>query len=123
MTPEIEESFNAFNHGKIPHSWMYDSLGQERSWIASSSALWLREFGQRYNQLNAWSRSERLGSYWLGGMFNPKGFLYTLKHEDFKRKKIDSVTLDKYLLNLEVMSQQWTEVDKFDYKVPQVKTD
>jgi len=123
MTPEIDEAIQTLYNGKIPKNWMIDSLGNEWSWISSSSTLWFKELGQRCNQLNTWSRSDRLGSYWLGGFFNPQGFLYAFKQEDFrKRKDKENLTLESFELVPTVIPQQlWTEVDKFDYKAAQGK--
>ena len=123
MTPEIEGSIQSLHNGRVPHSWMYDALGAEWSWVSQSSAGWFKELNQRHSQLNTWSRNDRLGSYWLGGFFNPKGFLFAFKQEDYRKNRMkDGSTLDKYELVPEVLPlQQWTEVDKFDYKATQGK--
>ncbi len=122
MTPEIDEAIQTLHNGKIPRSWMYDQIGAEWSWIASSSALWFKEFSQRLNQLNTWSGPEKLGSYWLGGFFNPQGFLFAVRQEEFERKKDKELTLENFEIVPEVLTvQQWTDVEKFDYKVPQGK--
>jgi dynein heavy chain len=123
MTPEIEDAIQSLYNGRVPHSWMYDSLGAEWSWVSQSSAGWFRELNQKHSQLNTWLRNDKLGSYWLGGFFNPKGFLFAFKQEDYRKNKMkDGSTLDKYELVPEVLPlQQWTEVDKFDYKATQGK--
>eukprot|EP00826_Nyctotherus_ovalis_P004504 TRINITY_DN10985_c0_g1_i3.p1 TRINITY_DN10985_c0_g1~~TRINITY_DN10985_c0_g1_i3.p1 ORF type:complete len:252 (-),score=80.80 TRINITY_DN10985_c0_g1_i3:95-778(-) len=117
MTPEIEESSQALTNGKVPQRWMYDELGMEWSWVASSSTLWFNEFNYRHNQLSNWARNEKLGSYWLGGMFNPKGFLHAVKQEDYRRKKAEVASLDRHEINIEVLSQIWNDIEKHDYRV------
>lgn len=129
MTEEIDEAIEALYRGKIPNSWMYDSIGAEYSWLSSSSASWFKELLQRYNQLNTWLKTDKLGSYWLGGFFNPQGFLFAVKQEDFKKKKEggkdkdkENATLESFDINSEPQgTQQWTDVDKYDYKVTQKK--
>eukprot|EP01022_Parablepharisma_sp_SALTPOND_P000876 TRINITY_DN105183_c0_g1_i1.p1 TRINITY_DN105183_c0_g1~~TRINITY_DN105183_c0_g1_i1.p1 ORF type:complete len:4616 (+),score=767.18 TRINITY_DN105183_c0_g1_i1:15469-29316(+) len=123
MTPELDEAIQSLYNGKVPHTWVYDPLGSEWSWISSSTTHWFKELSQRYNQLNTWSRTDRLGSYWLGGFFNPQGFLFAVKQEECRRKKDrEMTTLDGYELYSEVQSsQQWADVEKFDYKVTQVR--
>lgn len=81
MTSEILDSINAIFDARVPSQWVYDPTGAEISWVIPTLAKWFNDMIERNRQLNDWLRSNRPYTFWLGGFFNPQGFLTAMKQE------------------------------------------
>lgn len=81
MTPDILEAINAVFDAKVPTQWVYDATGAEIAWIIPTLAKWFNDLIERNRQLYEWMKGSRPNTYWLGGFFNPQGFLTAMKQE------------------------------------------
>lgn len=81
MTSEILDSINAIFDARVPNHWMYDPTGAEISWIIPTLAKWFNDMIERNRQLYDWLKGSRPYTFWLGGFFNPQGFLTGMKQE------------------------------------------
>jgi len=81
MTPFLLDAINAIYDGKVPYDWLYDPSGAEISWLLMKLSTWMDSLGKRNEQLNNWLRTGRPQTFWLGGFFNPQGFLTAMKQE------------------------------------------
>lgn len=81
MTTEILDSINAIFDARVPYRWVYDPTGAEISWVIPTLAKWFNDLIERNKQLNEWLRTNRPYTFWLGGFFNPQGFLTAMKQE------------------------------------------
>lgn len=92
MTPEILEAINAVFDAKVPNQWVYDATGAEIAWIIPTLAKWFNDLIERNRQLYEWMKGSRPNTYWLGGFFNPQGFLTAMKQEVTRMHKTVRVT-------------------------------
>lgn len=81
MTSEILDSINAIFDARVPYRWVYDPTGAEISWVIPTLAKWFNDLIERNKQLNDWLKNTRPPTFWLGGFFNPQGFLTAMKQE------------------------------------------
>lgn len=81
MTPDILEAINAVFDAKVPNQWVYDPTGAEIAWIIPTLAKWFNDLIERNKQLYEWMKGSRPVTFWLGGFFNPQGFLTAMKQE------------------------------------------
>jgi dynein heavy chain, axonemal len=81
MTAEIMDSINAIFDARVPNQWVYDATGAEISWIIPTLAKWFNDLIERNKQLYEWMKGNRPYTFWLGGFFNPQGFLTAMKQE------------------------------------------
>lgn len=79
MTPDILEAINAVFDAKVPTQWVYDPTGAEIAWIIPTLAKWFNDLIERNKQLYEWMKGSRPVTFWLGGFFNPQGFLTAMK--------------------------------------------
>jgi dynein heavy chain len=75
LSGPLPEALAAIHSGKPPPAWA--KLG----WEASSLGGWFGGLLQRHEQLVRWLRDGRPRSFWLGGFFNPQGFLTAVRQE------------------------------------------
>ena len=92
MTPDILEAINAVFDAKVPNQWVYDATGAEIAWIIPTLAKWFNDLIERNRQLYDWMKGSRPNTYWLGGFFNPQGFLTAMKQEVTRMHKTVKVT-------------------------------
>jgi len=81
MTPFLLDAVNAIYDGKVPNKWLYDPSGAEISWLLLKLSTWMDSLTKRNDQLNTWLKYGRPQTFWLGGFFNPQGFLTAMKQE------------------------------------------
>lgn len=79
MTPDILDSINAIFDARVPSKWVYDPTGAEIAWIIPTLAKWFNDLIERNKQLYEWLKGSRPYTFWLGGFFNPQGFLTAMK--------------------------------------------
>lgn len=75
------DSINAIFDARVPYRWVYDPTGAEISWVIPTLAKWFNDLIERNKQLNDWLKNTRPPTFWLGGFFNPQGFLTAMKQE------------------------------------------
>jgi len=91
MNDQLYNAMNSLFDGRIPQHWL------RISWPADSLKAWMDEVNQRYQQYQAWiAPGSKLDTYWLGGMFNPGGFLTSVRQNTCRRLnlKLDETTLE-----------------------------
>ena len=76
--------------------------GDELSWLAPNLSTWYNGLLQRDTQYRSWLTSGRPHSFWLGGFFNPQGFLTAVQQETTRYHKNESWPLDMMTLHSEV---------------------
>lgn len=91
MTPEILDAINAVFDAKVPNQWVYDPTGAEIAWIIPTLAKWFNDLIERNKQLYEWMKGSRPVTFWLGGFFNPQGFLTAMKQEVTRLHKAPKV--------------------------------
>merc|ERR1719329_1520241 len=74
-TPELVVSINELSQGVTPSSLLAGT------WHCSSFGRWLDVLRRRHLQLTIWRNAGgvRPASVWLGGLFNPVGFLISVR--------------------------------------------
>jgi dynein heavy chain len=88
--------FNAMNSlydGRIPSHWL------RISWPGETLKDWFDQVKLRYDQYTKWIDTGRVDAFWLGGLFNPGGFLTSLRQETCRNEKW---ALDQTFLESEV---------------------
>ena len=93
---ELLECMDALFCARPPKPWL------KLSWEAPSLGLWFTGLLQRHEQLHRWLTAGRPASFWLGGFFNPQGFLTAVKQEVTRRHAGDKWALDDAVLVSEV---------------------
>lgn len=88
MTPDILDSINSIFDSRVPNQWVYDPTGAEISWIIPTLAKWFNDLVERNKQLYEWLKGSRPYTFWLGGFFNPQGFLTAMKQEVTRMHKV-----------------------------------
>jgi dynein heavy chain len=91
MNDQLYNAMNSLFDGRIPQHWL------RISWPADSLKAWMDEVNQRYQQYQAWiAPGSKLDTFWLGGMFNPGGFLTSVRQNTCRRLnlKLDETTLE-----------------------------
>jgi dynein heavy chain len=73
------DSINAIFDARVPVQWVYDATGAEISWIIPTLAKWFNDMIESNKQLYEWLKGSRPYTFWLGGFFNPQGFLTAMK--------------------------------------------
>ena len=74
MNDQLYNAMNSLFDGRIPDHWL------KISWPAESLKAWFDEVKLRYDQYTRWiTNSQKVDAFWLGGMFNPGGFLTSLR--------------------------------------------
>ncbi|KAH0792655.1 Dynein heavy chain family protein [Histomonas meleagridis] len=95
MNDLLYNSMNSLYDGRIPQHW------RKISWSANSLKDWFDQVKLRYDQYNKWIDNGKVDAYWLGGMFNPAGFLTSLRQETCR---VEHWSLDQTFLMSEVQS-------------------
>lgn len=96
MTPDILLAIDAMAIGKVPLYWIYDPSGAEISWLLPNLGTWFNDLILRNRELNDWLNKGRPKEFWLGGFFNPQGFLTAMKQEVSRSKpRVDPSKTDK----------------------------
>ncbi|OHT09327.1 Dynein heavy chain family protein [Tritrichomonas foetus] len=97
MNDQLYNSMNSIYDGRIPDHW------KKISWPAENLKDWFEQVKLRYDQYAKWIETGRLDSFWLGGMFNPGGFLTSLRQSTC-RSHGASWSLNDTFLQSEVQS-------------------
>ena len=63
------------------------------SWEAPAAGSWFQGLLRRHEQLARWLAHGRPRSFWLGGFFNPQGFLTAVKQEVARKHASDKWAL------------------------------
>ncbi|KAL0227388.1 hypothetical protein P9112_014712 [Eukaryota sp. TZLM1-RC] len=75
MSQSLQDILTAITDGKVPPEWT------KISWNSPTLGFWLTDLDSRHRQLFSWLTEGRPLSFWLGGFFNPQGFLTSTKQE------------------------------------------
>lgn len=102
VTAEIMDAINAVYDARVPKSWLYSPAGDEISWLAPSLGVWYGGLISRDAQYRTWLANGRPHTYWMGGFFNPQGFLTAVQQEITRSRKNESWALDSVMLHAEV---------------------
>jgi len=81
MTPDVLDAINCIFDAKVTAKWLTDPSGAEISWLLPTLGSWFGSLLERNKQLYDWLKNDRPDTYWLGGFFNPQGFLTAMKQE------------------------------------------
>ena len=96
MNDLLYNAMNSIYDGRIPQHW------RKISWPASGLREWFDQVKLRYDQYAKWIETGRVEAFWLGGMFNPAGFLTSLRQETCRQNH--GWSLDQTFLMTEVQS-------------------
>ncbi|OHT04931.1 Dynein heavy chain family protein [Tritrichomonas foetus] len=97
MNDLLYNAMNSLYDGRIPQHW------RKISWPATGLKEWFDQVRLRYDQYVKWIETGRVDAFWLGGMFNPAGFLTSLRQETCRQNP--GWSLDQTFLMSEVQSQ------------------
>ncbi|KAL0234370.1 hypothetical protein PCE1_001406 [Barthelona sp. PCE] len=75
MSEYLQALLNSLFDARVPDLW------QKLSWSAANLGEWLTDVDKRFEQYNIWLFQGRPKMYWLGGFYNPTGFLTSVKQE------------------------------------------
>jgi dynein heavy chain len=75
MNDQLYNAMNSIYDGRIPDHW------KKISWPAENLKGWFEQVKLRHEQYARWIETGKLDSFWLGGMFNPCGFLTSLRQQ------------------------------------------
>ncbi|KAK8835297.1 Dynein heavy chain 5, axonemal [Tritrichomonas musculus] len=93
MNDQLYNSMNSIYDGRIPDHW------KKISWPAENLKDWFEQVRLRYDQYAKWIETGRLDAYWLGGMFNPGGFLTSLRQSTCRSHGSSWSLNDTYLMS------------------------
>lgn len=71
----LYNSMNSLYDGRIPTYWL------KISWRACTMKDWFDQFKLRCEQYKKWYDKGQVDSFWLGGIFNPAGFLISFRQQ------------------------------------------
>mmetsp|Transcript_24425 Transcript_24425/g.77102 ORF Transcript_24425/g.77102 Transcript_24425/m.77102 type:complete len:253 (-) Transcript_24425:1511-2269(-) len=80
LPPWLAAIHGALAMASPPPAWV------AASWPAADLGSWASEMQARGEQLSAWLEGGRPASFWLGGLFNPRGLLTAAKQEVVRAK-------------------------------------
>ncbi|KAK8898529.1 Dynein heavy chain 5, axonemal [Tritrichomonas musculus] len=111
MNDLLYNAMNSLYDGRIPDHW------RKISWPATGLKDWFDQVKLRYDQYDKWIETGRVEAFWLGGMFNPAGFLTSLRQETCRAN--NGWSLDQTFLMSEVQSQgsKGNDKDKGEDKI------
>jgi hypothetical protein len=69
LSTDLAEALDALAAARVPRRW------GRVSWEASGAGAWFSGLLARHDQLARWLTGGRPKSYWMGGFFNPQGFI------------------------------------------------
>jgi dynein heavy chain len=102
MNDLLYNAMNSLYDGRIPDHW------RKISWAASSLKDWFEQVKLRHEQYARWIETGKVDAFWLGGMFNPAGFLTSLRQQACRSTegsdKDNRWSLDQTFLQAEVQS-------------------
>lgn len=83
MTADLSEAVSAIFNNKIPQTWLFNAAGEEISWMMASIANWFKQYEERWTELDSFVRTGHTSEtrYKLVCMFNPQGFVNSVKQE------------------------------------------
>jgi dynein heavy chain len=96
LTSDLTSAMDAIRSGRAPPAWL------AKSWEANSLGTWFSNLQQRHEQLYSWLHNGRPKSYWLGGFFNPQGFLTAVRQEVTRKHSADKWSLDDVMMTSDV---------------------
>ena len=97
MSSHLSNVLDSLFDAQVPDAWA------AVSWPSSTLGFWFADFVARAQQLNSWLSDGRPRVFWLGGFFNPQGFLTSVKQEVSRKNKwaLDSVVVETNVLKEE----------------------
>jgi dynein heavy chain len=99
MNDLLYNAMNSLYDGRIPEHW------RRISWPASNLKEWFDQVKLRYDQYVKWIETGKVEAFWLGGMFNPAGFLTSLRQQACRATEGESRwSLDQTFMQAEVQS-------------------
>lgn len=96
LNDDLAAVMDALYCARAPLKWV--KIG----WEAATLGSWWQVLLGRHSQLSKWLHHGRPHSFWLGGFFNPQGFLTAVKQEISRRHAGDKWALDDVVLISEV---------------------
>lgn len=97
LTAVLDQGIALIYDAKVPLNWLTDPSGQEISWVSDSISIWINQFMERYKVECDWLEKGKLPEYRLDTMFNPQGFLTSVKQEITRSHKHDKWSLDEVI--------------------------
>jgi len=95
MNDQLYNSMNSIYDGRVPGHWL------KISWPGATLREWFEQVSLRYNQYVKWNETGKVDAFWLGGMFNPAGFLTSLRQN---MCRTEGWSLDETIMMSEVLS-------------------
>eukprot|EP00002_Diphylleia_rotans_P028875 TRINITY_DN5840_c0_g1_i3.p1 TRINITY_DN5840_c0_g1~~TRINITY_DN5840_c0_g1_i3.p1 ORF type:complete len:4482 (-),score=987.95 TRINITY_DN5840_c0_g1_i3:157-13602(-) len=102
LTSDLLDVANSLAESRIPTAWL------RISWPASSLPSWFVGITQRIDQMNSWLATGRPVVVWLGGFFNPLGFMTAMKQDAVRRKP--NWALEDVVILVEILSKEREEI-------------
>lgn len=98
MTADLSEAIGAIYNNKIPQSWLFNAAGEEISWMMASMGSWYKQYEERWQELDSFVKSGHNieTRYKLVCMFNPQGFVNSVKQEIVRLYGNNSKERDKF---------------------------
>jgi len=97
MSPMLAKGIDCIYNATIPPNWLTEPSGAEISWKNSSVGKWMEQFMERFRQESEWMEKGKLTEYRLDTMFNPQGFLTSVKQEITRSHKHEKWSLDEMI--------------------------
>ena len=97
MSEEMERLLAAISLNVIPESWAVLSYASRKPLMS-----WFNDLLLRHAQISKWAESQRPANMWLGGLFNPQGFLLAVKQCYCREKKL---SISESEISTEVVDQ------------------
>jgi dynein heavy chain len=105
MSPELAGVMEAIFASRVPSSW--EAVSELRS---PTLAVWFAHITQRVDFLANWLKTGRPPTFWLTGLFNPRGFLTANLQEICRKNAKSNWTLDDVVSKTQVLNQDPIDV-------------
>ncbi|KAI3381764.1 hypothetical protein SNEBB_005804 [Seison nebaliae] len=102
LNENLRECLDNIYDAKVPAGWT------KLSWSSTTIGFWFTELLDRNTQYHHWLFEVRPNLFWLGGFFNPQGFLTAMKQEVTRQN--DGWTLDSVVMNNQVTKSQKEDI-------------
>jgi dynein heavy chain len=97
-----QRALDAILAAAVPTGWLSTPGGDEFSWLTPLLGQWFASLLKRDEQYRLWTGKGRLAAHWLGGYFNPAGFLTGMKQDATRLHAAEKWALDDMVYMTEV---------------------